>query len=45
MLDDLRAWYARPFSTDMNALQWFLFFGFILALAASWKIILNHIEA
>lgn len=44
MLDDLKSWYAKPFDPDMSAGKWFLFFGFLIAVAAGWRIILHHIE-
>lgn len=36
----------RPFkAVEMNALDWFLFFGFILACGVAWRLVLSHIAA
>jgi hypothetical protein len=36
-------WYASPFKSGMNALNWVLFVGFILIVAFLWTRVLNHI--
>ncbi len=37
--------YAAPFKgADMDALDWFLFLGFILIVWIMWAYILNHIR-
>jgi len=43
MLDTIKEWYNRPFSEDMDATQWFLFFGLIIAISVLWGLILRHI--
>lgn len=44
MLDTFKNWIAKPFATDMNAGQWFLFFGLLVAIAAGWHMILRAID-
>jgi hypothetical protein len=39
MLDTFKNWIARPFSTDMDAFHWFLFYGLIIAIAVFWGFI------
>lgn len=44
--DNLKAFYAKPFQGgDQNALQWFLFLGFLALCSIAWGIIFKHIEA
>lgn len=38
------AWVKRPFSGDMDALHWFLFFGLILVIVFLWSRILFYIN-
>lgn len=40
-MDSFQAWLAQPFSTNMSAAQWFLFFGLIMVIALLWHIILQ----
>lgn len=35
------AWLKRPFSPDMSAGQWFLFFGLLIVIAAFWHMIIR----
>lgn len=44
MIDDFKNWLSRPFSSDMDALHWFYFFGLILVVGFAWGMILKHIE-
>jgi hypothetical protein len=37
------SWYASPFKSGMNALNWALFVGFIMIVAFLWTRVLNHI--
>jgi hypothetical protein len=45
MLNSFKDWLARPFSTDMDALHWFLFYGLIIAIAVIWHFIDKQIRA
>jgi hypothetical protein len=36
MLDQLKAFLAAPFSPNMSAVQWALFYGLLLIIAAFW---------
>ncbi len=44
MLDDLKSWAQHPFSTDMDALHWFLFLGLLIAISVLWGLILSSIR-
>jgi len=35
-------WLAKPFSTDMDAFHWFLFFGLLIVISVGWTFILRH---
>lgn len=37
-----KAWLKKPFSTDMDALHWFLFFGLFIAISIGWSFVLSH---
>lgn len=41
---DFKTWLQHPFSTDMNALGWFKFFGLVIAINVIYVIILAHIR-
>lgn len=43
-LDNLKSWYAQPFSADMKASGWFALVGLILISAVMWSFILRHIR-
>ncbi len=43
MLQTFQDWLAKPFSSDMNAWHWFLFFGLIMVISVAWGMILRHI--
>lgn len=45
MWQSFKNWFARPFSTDMDAVHWFLFLGLIVVLLSLWSLIFRHIEA
>jgi hypothetical protein len=36
-----KAWLAKPFSPDMSAQQWFLFFGLLLVISFMWHLVLR----
>lgn len=40
-----KQWFNRPFSTDMDAKHWFLFFGLLIFISAAWGFVLRHIYA
>lgn len=42
--DNFKTWLGHPFSTDMTALQWFYFWGLLIAIGALWYIILSHLR-
>ncbi len=44
MLDDLKSWAQKPFSADMDALHWFLFFGLLIAISVLWGLILASLR-
>lgn len=44
MFDDLKAWAARPYSDDMDAVHWFLFLGLLMAISVLWGLILASIK-
>lgn len=43
MWENFKAFWAEPFSGDMDAVNWFLFLGFLIVCAAIWGIIFRHI--
>lgn len=42
-MDRFRNWLAQPFSTDMDALHWFLFFGLVIAISILWGFALRTV--
>lgn len=44
MWNNFVAFMAEPFKEDMDAINWFLFVGFILILLILWTIILKHVR-
>lgn len=45
MLSDFKGFLTKPIDiANLNPAQWFLFFGFLIAVAAGWRMILNHVE-
>ncbi len=44
MLDEFKNWANKPFSVDMTALQWFAFFGLLIAINLGWYIIMREIR-
>lgn len=45
MMDGFKKWLAKPFSVDMSAVDWFLFFGLIIAISTAWQLVLRHLYA
>jgi hypothetical protein len=44
MWDNFKAWANQPFSSDMDAKGWFLFFGFVVCLSIAWGMIFRHLN-
>jgi hypothetical protein len=42
--NDFRDWLRQPFSADMSAVQWFLFWGLLIVIAYLWAVVLGHIK-
>lgn len=43
MFDGVKSWLQKPYSEDMTAFDWFLFFGLLIAISVLWRIILAHV--
>jgi hypothetical protein len=43
LMDDLSKWYAQPFNTQGDALNWVLFLGLLILAAFFWQMILMHL--
>lgn len=43
-MEKLKAWLARPYRDDMDALHWFMFYGMLAAIAVIWALVLSHIR-
>ncbi|MFA7335103.1 MAG: hypothetical protein WC130_12550 [Kiritimatiellia bacterium] len=43
-MDGFKTFLQRPYKDDMTALEWFYFFGLLIVIAATWKIILSHLQ-
>lgn len=39
-----QSWLKQPFSPNMSAQQWFLFFGLLIVISVMWHMILRLIE-
>lgn len=37
-----KTWLGKPFSADMDAFHWFLFFGLLIAVSIGWSFVLKH---
>jgi hypothetical protein len=42
-MDEFRAWLKQPFSADMDAFHWFLFFGLLIAVSILWGFALRTV--
>ena len=40
----MTAWIKKPFSSDMDAMHWFLFFGLIIVISFLWSRVLFYIN-
>jgi hypothetical protein len=36
-------WLKKPFSADMDAFHWFLFFGLLILISVGWTFVLRHL--
>lgn len=36
-------WLRRPFSPDMSAAGWFMFFGLLVIISIAWAVIMNRL--
>lgn len=43
-MDTFKAWWHQPFSADMDAVHWFLFFGLIVAISIGWSMALRSLQ-
>jgi len=43
IFDSVKNWAKKPFSTDMNLGQWFLFLGLAIIISAFWNRVLHDI--
>lgn len=39
----VKAWFDKPFSEDMSATKWFLFFGLLIVISALWALVLREV--
>jgi len=44
MWQNFKDFLAEPFQDDMDAVEWFMFVGFVLILIILWSIILRHVR-
>lgn len=42
-MDQFKTWLKQPFSADMDAFHWFLFFGLIIAISIGWGFALRTV--
>lgn len=45
MLNSFKAWYAKPYSADMNVTGWMLMLGLFMVGSLLWAMVLGHIRA
>lgn len=43
MWDNIKSFWAQPYSYDMDAWHWFGFLGLLIIFAGAWGLILKHI--
>lgn len=41
-MDAVAQFFAKPFKPDGSAIDWFLFFGLLIAISVIWRIVLAH---
>jgi hypothetical protein len=44
MWTGIKSWLGQPYSDDMDALHWFIFFGFLIVLSILWGIVLANLK-
>lgn len=44
IVDSFKAFLKQPFSADMDAFHWFLFFGLIIAISILWGFALRTVQ-
>lgn len=44
MVSSFKAWLDQPFQSNMSAFKWFCFFGLLVVIATTWKLILGTLE-
>lgn len=42
-MDNFKQWLNQPFSADMDAFHWFLFFGLLIAISILWGFALRTV--
>jgi hypothetical protein len=43
IVESFKDWLHRPFSADMDAVHWFLFFGLLIAISILWGMALRTV--
>ncbi len=43
IMDTFKTWLRQPFSADMDAFHWFLFFGLVIAISVLWGFALRTV--
>jgi hypothetical protein len=43
-MDSFKQWLRQPYSTDMDAFHWFLFFGLMIAISILWGMSLRALQ-
>jgi hypothetical protein len=44
MLDSFKRWWDKPYSDDMSASGWFLFFGLLIVISVAWALVLRELK-
>ena len=42
-MEEFKSWMRQPFSSDMDAFHWFLFFGLVIAISVLWGMALRTV--
>ena len=43
MIENIQTWFSKPFNSQGDALNWFMFIGFILLAIYAWSTILQKV--
>ena len=43
-IESIDAWLKQPFREEMNAVDWFLFLGLVIAIMVLWQMVLHTIR-